>query len=111
LTIPVPDRFELYALGVGFLLALVAIAIGAALLVRRGLQLKKKAEALRILPFAPVLELTRARVDIASRAIDGAPRLIARAERALAAIFAARKSVTASALEARNFFRAMLSRS
>jgi hypothetical protein len=110
LTAAVPDYFNLYALAVGFLLALAVVGIGAVVVVRRGLGLKKRVEPFKRLPFVPVLELTQARVDIATRSIGRVPDLIERSQRAVAAIVAARESVTASVLEARDFLRAMLSR-
>jgi hypothetical protein len=111
LTPAVPDHFELYALGAGFLLALAVAAIGASVLVRRGLTLRKKALTYKRLPFASTLELTQARLAIASRSVDRAPGLLARARSAFAAITAALSSLQESVLEARDFFRAMLSRS
>jgi hypothetical protein len=110
LTEAVPDHFALYALLAGFVLALGVVALGVAIVVRRGLVLKQKVDALKELPFAPVLELTQARIDIATRSIDGLPRMMDRASRAFGAIAAARANVTNSALEATSFLRGTLRR-
>ena len=111
MTSDVPALFWLYAIGAGVVLGFLAVVSGVVLVVRQGLALKKKAEKFKTLPFAGVLELTQARVDIASRSIDRAPLLMARAQRAMSDIAAARTSVTSSAFEARDFLKAMLSRS
>lgn len=90
MTIPVPDHFALYALGAGVLLALVAVAIGAGLLMVRARAFAERLDGYAELPLFSTVELTEARLDIASRSLESVPQLGPRLQRVLAQFSALR---------------------
>ncbi len=97
-----PPFFAWYALGTGFLLALAVVAIGVVRLVLQILALKKRVVALKTLPFEADALSAQAKIAKASRRIDTAPALIARAQRAVASLGEARDSAISSALGVRD---------
>jgi hypothetical protein len=91
------SHLALYIALSGLVLALIAIAAGAVRLVLQSRALKNRLDDLAKLPFLPTLELTSARLDIASRALDKVPELEARTLRAIEEFQAARARVVAAA--------------
>jgi hypothetical protein len=100
-----PTLLGLYVVLAGLVAALIVIAIGVFRLVVRSKALKKRIDEVAKLPFLPTLELTSARLDIATRRIDSLPLLEARARRAVAEIQAARAQLDAAALTVRDAVR------
>ena len=90
------SHLALYIALAGIGLALVVVVAGAVRLVRQSRALQKRLDELAELPFLPTLELTLARLDIASRAYDTVPELEARTARAVAELQAARRHTVAA---------------
>ncbi len=84
------SHLALYFVLAGIVLALAVVALGAARLVVRSRALQKRLDEVAALPFLPTLDLTLARLDIATRAVDTIPELEARVARAVAELQAAR---------------------
>jgi hypothetical protein len=95
----------LWAVLAGVVSSLVVIGVGVFRLVRRSRAFKKRLDELAKLPFLPTLELTSARLDIASRRIDSLPHLEARVRRAIADIQTARTTIDRAAIAARDAIR------
>jgi hypothetical protein len=91
------SHLALYVVLSGLVLALIAVSAGTLRLVLQSRALKKRLDDLANLPFLPTLELTSARLDIASRALDKVPELEARTLRAIAELQAARARIIAAA--------------
>jgi hypothetical protein len=90
------SHVALYIVLAGIVLALVVVLAGAARLVVQSRALKKRLDGVAELPFLPTLDLTLARLDIASRAYDTVPELEARTVQALAELQAARLKAVAA---------------
>jgi hypothetical protein len=100
-----PTWLALWIVLAGIVAALVAIGAGVVRLVVRSRAFKKRLDEVAKLPFLPTLELTSARLDIASRRLDSLPSLEARARRAIADLQAARSTIDNAAIAARDAIR------
>jgi ABC-type transporter Mla subunit MlaD len=109
LTVAVPEHFDLYVIGGGALLALLLVVVGILQLAARARALRKRIEGYGDLPLQKTLELTQARLGIASRSVDAVPTLIARAKQALAEINDARTRLAEAASTTREFVRSVVS--
>jgi hypothetical protein len=109
LTVDVPDHFALYALGVGLVLTLLVIALGAVRVIARVRALKTRIENYKELPIFKQVELAEARIEIGSRAAEKLPDLTDRTNRAIAELQAAKATLAAAATTTTDTLRYFLS--
>lgn len=91
-----PANVALYIALSGVVLALAFAAAGVIRVALQLRSLKKRIDEVAELPFLPTLELTAARLDIATRQIDTLPYLEERARQAIADLQAARAQLASA---------------
>jgi hypothetical protein len=96
LTAEQPASVAPYVALAGVVLALAFVIAGLVRVVLEWRSLKKRIDEVAELPFLPTLELTAARLDIATRQIDTLPYLEARARQAIADLQAARAQLASA---------------
>lgn len=109
MTVDVPDHFPLYALGVGLLLTLLVIGLGALRVIMRVRALKTRIETYKELPVFKQVELAQARIAIGSAAVDKLPDLTDRMNRAIAELQAAQATLAAAGTTTSDTIRYFLS--
>lgn len=109
MTVDVPDHFALYALGVGLLLTLLVIGLGALRVIMRVRALKTRIDEYKELPIFKQIELAQARIEIGSAAADKLPGLTDRMNRAIADLQAAQATLAAAGTTTTDTIRYFLS--